>query len=482
MPQSIQAAISNPNLIIKEKCKRSLATFIKYAWQVLEPAQPYMHGWHLDAMAEHLQAITQGKLTRLLFNVPPGTMKSLMTSVFWPAWEWGPADLPHYRIIGASHEQSLAIRDNLKMRRLIESEWYQSLWPISLTKDQNAKLNFENESNGFRQACAVQSMTGRRGDRVIWDDPHSVEGALSDAECETTIRVFKETLPTRLNNPDKSAIVITMQRLKIKDVSGYILANDLGYEHLMLPMEFEVNRKCYTSIGFEDPRKINGELLFPERFPQFVVDRDKKVMGSYATAGQFQQRPAPLGGGMCKEEWWKYWEVLPKINYSIIVADTAMKTKEQHDYSVFQLWGCGIDKGYYLIDQIRGKWESPQLKIQFIAFWNKCKSNPDYKLRQAIIEDKSSGTGLIQTIKQEGKIPIKEIKRDTQDKISRFSSVTPIIEAGYVYLPKNADFLSDLLDETSTFPNGSHDDQVDVVSDALDQLHNIKREFTARVI
>lgn len=468
--------------IIKERSSRSLSYFIKQAWDVLEPGIPYVHGWHIDGLADHLEAVTNKQINRLLTNIPPGMMKSLMTSVFWPAWEWGPKALAHKRFIGASHEQGLAIRDNLKMRRLIESEWYQSLWPVNLTKDQNAKIKFENDKGGFRQACAVTSMTGNRGDTVNWDDPHSVEDAHSDTEIKNTLRVFNETLPTRLNNPIESAIVITMQRLRQNDVSGHIIASELGYTHLCLPMEFEPSRKCYTSIGFKDPRTIDGELLFPERFPRDVVDRDKKVMGSYAVAGQFQQSPSPLGGGIFKEIWWQYYDLLPKIKYSIIIADTAMKTGEQNDYSVFMMWAYGDDGNVYLIDILRGKWEAPQLLTQFIAFWNKYKAIPEMKLRNAAIEDKSSGTGLIQTIKQKYKIPVKPIKRDTKDKVSRAIAITPQIESGYVFLKRSAHWLSDFLDETSKFPNGDHDDQVDCLSDGLDQIFNTIKEYNVRVI
>ena len=173
---------------------------------------------------------------------------------------------------------------------------------------------------------------------------------------------------------------------------------------------------------------------------------------------------------------------VPKMKYSIIIADTAMKTKEQNDYSVFMLIGLGENGNAYIIDILRGKWEAPQLLTQFVAFYNKHKANKEIKLRHAAIEDKSSGTGLIQTIKQTHKIPVKAIKRDTQDKVSRAMAITPNIESGYVYLKKDAPWLSDLLSETSSFPNGSHDDQVDVIADGLDQIFNTKREFNVRVI
>lgn len=274
--------------IEREECK-SLAFFIRRAWKSLEPAQPYCHGWHIDALAEHLEAVTAGKIKRLLINIPPGTMKSMMVGVMWPAWEWGAMGNKSNRIIGASHEAKLATRDNLHMRRLVASPWFQSLWPTILTSDQNEKTFFQNIDMGWRQSCAVTSMTGRRGDRVIWDDPHSVEDAYSQAALETATRVFRETLPTRLNNPDSSAIIIVMQRLAEDDVSGEIVRGDFGYEHLMLPMEYEPGRACKTSIGFSDPRKEEGELLFPARFSREVVDRDKKIMGPHAVAGKLNR-------------------------------------------------------------------------------------------------------------------------------------------------------------------------------------------------
>jgi len=176
-------------------CRQSLATFVRLAWHVVEPAQPYIHGWHIDAVCAHLEAVTRGDINRLLINIPPGTMKSLLVGVFWPAWEWGAMGLPATRFVAASHSQEFAVRDTLKMRRLVASEWYQTRWPVELTKDQNEKTKFENASTGFRQAMAMSSLTGTRGDRVIIDDPHSIEGALSDADRTRTLRVFTETVP-----------------------------------------------------------------------------------------------------------------------------------------------------------------------------------------------------------------------------------------------------------------------------------------------
>lgn len=451
----------------REISGRSLSDFLKLAWPVLEPGQPYVHGWHMDAMALHLEAVAKGDINRLLINIPPGTSKSTLCGVIFPAWLWGPHGKPSSRFIGAGHEQGLAIRDNRKCRLLVESDWYQARWPMKLTSDQNEKTYFENAHTGFRQATAVASMTGRRGDFVLWDDPHSPEKAYSQANRETATRVFNETLPNRLNNPDRSAIIVVMQRLHSDDVSGHILAKDLGYEHLMLPMEFEPDRRCVTSIGWQDPRTEAGELLFPDRFPRGVVDRDKRAMGEFATAGQFQQRPSPRGGGIFKDEWWRYWLALPKLTHRAVYVDTAQKTKQENDYTVLQCWGFGRDGGAYLIDQVRGKFEAPELLVQARAFWNKHKGRDRQTgaLREMKVEDKVSGTGLIQTLRREG-IPIREIPRAT-DKLTRAYDAAPQIENGNVYLPEQAAWLSDFLAEASAFPNGAHDDMLDPLMDAV---------------
>lgn len=215
--------------ISREECEDSLAEFIKQAWHVVEPANPYVHNWHIDFITHHLEAVTNGEITRLLINVPPGAMKSLIVNVFWPSWEWMKS--PQTRYLCTSHSQNLAIRDSTKMRRLVTSEWYKSRWGdvVELTGDQNAKTKFENTQTGFREAVAFQSLTGVRADRVTIDDPHSVDSAMSDVQRQSTIETFLEAVPTRLTNPKKSAIVVIMQRLHTEDVSGVILDKNLGY-------------------------------------------------------------------------------------------------------------------------------------------------------------------------------------------------------------------------------------------------------------
>jgi len=455
----LQLAEADWLAIEREACSRSLSTFIRRAWAVLEPGQPYVHGWHIDAMAEHLEAVTAGQITRLLINIPPGTMKSLMTGVLWPAWEWGPRGLAHQRFIGASHEATLATRDNLRMRRLVQSEWFQSLWPLAFTGDQNEKTYFENERTGWRQSCAVKSMTGRRGDRVAWDDPHSVEDAHSKAALAEAERVFSETLPTRLNNPDRSTIVITMQRLHEADISGVILSRDLGYDHLCLPMEWEAPRKA-TSIGFVDPRTQVGELLFPERFPRAVVDRDKKVMGAYAVAGQLQQRPAPPGGE----------EFQPDM-IGVIDALPAGRIRWCRGWDL----GATEGAGSYTAGVKVGLLEDGR-----VVFADARREQFAVHKRDAFIKAtaQQDGKGILQSLPQDpgqaGKTQVAgfaallighecHFSTESGEKTVRARPLASQVNAGNAVMVRGA-WNRDFTDELRTFPNGLYSDQVDAAS------------------
>jgi hypothetical protein len=480
--------------IEREYCSLRLINFVERAWPLIEPGTEFVNGWAMGAVCEHYQAITEGQIKRLLVELPTGLSKSTISQVMFPPWEWGPRGLGHLRTISASYEIGNALRDNRKTRIIIESDWFQSLWPLKLTTDQNTKGYFENEHRGFRQCCAIGSMTGKRGDRVNWDDPISVLNAKSSVEIANANYIFSRVLPTRLNSQVDSTISVMLQRVAKNDVAA--AAREQGYVCLMLPMEFESKRKCYTSIGFEDPRTEEGQLLFPERFPREAVEQLKIALGSDGYASQMQQRPNPEGGGIIKTKWFGYYENLPEIQYREIYADTAMKTGEQHDYSVFQCWGKGKNGNIYLIDQIRGKWEAPELKRQAIAFWIKM-SGLDVRthgqLRRICIEDKASGTGLIQSIRAEGRIPIFPIKEEdkrttesrnkrkedskqervSKDKYTRVYAITPILEAGMVYLQKDAPYLFDFLEECESFTADDthpHDDQVDPMVYAINGM------------
>ena len=456
--------------IEREYCKRSFSGFIQRGWRHIDP-QPYMHGWHMDALAEHLEACAKGEITRLLINIPPGTSKSMATSVFFPAWLWGPHEWPQARVIGASYEQGLATRDNRRNRQLIESEWFQKHWPIKFTSDQNEKTYFENTERGFRQASAVKSMTGRRGDFVVWDDPLSPEKAYSEVERDTANRVFAETLPSRLVDPSKSVIIIIMQRLHEADVSGYIMARDLGYEHLCLPMEYEPERQCVTSIGFRDPRTTDGELLFPERFPREVVDRDKAVMGSFATAGQFQQRPVPREGGMFKHSWFRIVKAVPAGTKFLRGWDLAASTKSDSPYTAGVKIGKTPDGRFVIADAKRERLEAGGVRRL---------------IRNTASQD---GVSCLISIPQDpgqaGKAQAQDIVRDlagftaryspeSGDKATRADPLAAQAEAGNVDILQG-EWNQAFLDEICAFPFGEYMDQVDAASRAFNELASAPR-------
>ena len=218
---------------------------------MLEPSTPLAWGWALDAMCDLLEANARGEAKDVLINVFPGAMKSLLTDTFLPAYMWGPLNIPSTRFISASYAQALSIRNMGYARQLMNSEWYQARWgdQWGWLKDRNEKTNYANDKTGWRVASSVGSaLTGWRGDRIIIDDPHSPQSVESDAERESALAWFTETLPTRVNDPKKSSTIVIMQRLHEEDISGLILTKDFGYTHLMLPMEFEPDRKCLSLI------------------------------------------------------------------------------------------------------------------------------------------------------------------------------------------------------------------------------------------
>ena len=488
----------------KRMCELSFVEFIKQAWHVIEPGQEYLHNWHIEAIAAHLTAITEESMidderyyNRLLINVPPGAMKSLLCNVLWPSWEWGPRNMPYLRYVCASHAMPLAVRDSVKMRRLVASEWYQTRWGdrVTLTGDQNEKIKYETTATGFRQAVAFEGMTGARGDRVIIDDPHSVSSASSEQKRATTIETFEQAVPTRLNNPDRSAIVVIMQRLHEEDVSGVIIEKQLGYDHIMIPMEYDPDRAAPTMLGWEDPRTEKGELMFPARFPKHVVDRDKKIMGTYAASGQFQQLPTPEDGGIIKRKHWQLWEdpKFPPFDYIIASLDTAYTEKTENDPSAMTVWGIWTDdpkthatrvmgkNGYHIVRTYDEKEVPPRIMLMYA--WQQHLEMPEliqkvsdtcqrWKVSRLLIENKSVGMPVARELRRmySGRdFGVQLEDPGSIDKMARLYSVQHLFEEGLVYCPDKA-WADEVISQCMRFPKAKHDDLVDTVSMAMRYL------------
>lgn len=490
----------------------SLASFIRGGWHVLEPGRAYSHGWHIDAISDHLKAITDGQLARLIINVPPGTMKSLTVGVFWPAWEWGPLNKPHLRTIATSYKEGLAKRDNIKARRLIQSGWFQERWgdQFAMMPDQNSTLKFENDRSGFRAAMSFQSLTGERGDRVIIDDPMSVDMAKSEAERVGAKETFLEAVPSRLSDPKSSAIVLVMQRLHEEDTTGVALAKNLGYEHLMLPMEYEPERRCYTVVkpsgrdvdalrgrydagkqtwyfeGSEIPesrreyveksewkevyphdfRKVEGELLFPDRFPREVVERDKVSIGSIGHAGQNQQRPAPRDGGMFKRSYFSIVGAVP-IG-TVFVRGWDLAATEDGDGA--RTAGVKIGRmpdGKFIIAHVAADRVSPAGVRTLI------KNTAEQDGRDCLVTmPKDPGqAGKDQAQQLVAMLAGYRAKAtpESGDKVTRAEPLSAQCEAGNVVLLEGA-WNGMFLDEVEVFPNGKLKDIVDASSRAFNEL------------
>lgn len=453
---------------VRRKSER-LHGFMHEFWHVLEPGVQFKTGWAIEAMCDHLEAVTRGDITRLIINVPPGMSKSLMTAVFWPAWEW--TTQPHMRVLSTAYKTELAERDSKKFGTLVTSPFFRTVYGHIFRTTKATTTDVENDHRGFRKAMAFQSLTGSRGNRVIIDDPLSVDQAKSATELRNVADTFTEAVPSRLNDPEKDAIVMIMQRLHTQDPSGLALEHDLGYEHLMLPMEFEPDRKCYTSIGFEDPRKEEGELLFPERFTPEVVMRDKHAMssvnGSYAVAGQYQQRPAPRGGGMFKLEWFKFLPTKPPMRKMVRGWDFA--ATEDASAARTAAVGMGIDEeGRFVIWDVTKDRLSPAGVEKLLHTI----SHLDGRTVKGVIPKDPGQAGKMQVehwLKTALAGFTYHAEPQTGSKEVRAEPLAAQFEVGNVYLvegPWNKEFI----DECTIFPAGKFKDQVDAAASAFTAL------------
>ena len=488
-----KASLSQEQQVLAEKQAGSLRLFSQYAWQIVEPKTNFVPGWHIDAICEHLEAVSRGEIRQLLINMPPRHMKSLLVSVFWPCWEW--INHPEIRWLFSSYGSSLSVRDNLKSRRILKSPWFLQRWGdrFSLTGDQNTKTRYENDKTGYRIATSVNgATTGEGGDRIICDDPHNVREAPSQLIRDSTISWWDEAMSTRVNNPQTSARVIIMQRVHQEDLSGHVLEQG-GWEHLCLPARYESNHfaavvpidineirpveeipteKRQTSIGWEDPRDEDGELLWPQRFNEEELAKLERIMGPYAAAGQLQQRPSPAEGGILKRSWFKFYRKMPPIDFFDTVIqswDMSFKGKNSSDPVVGQIWGRhGSD--VYLLHQTRGRMG---FSVAVKAVQRVTDEWPQANLK--LVEDKANGPAIIESL--QGEIAGIVAVNPRTSKEERVEAITPFLQAGNVWLPDSsiAPWIDDFVEECAAFPNGSHDDQVDAMTQAVWRLLNSLR-------
>ena len=446
----------------REAAAGRLREYVKQVWHVLEPTHVYVHGWHIDAICEHLEAVSIGQIRNLMIMIQPRHMKSLLASVMWPTWDW--IKSPSRRWLNASYAQSLSIRDNVKSRRVIQSPWYQNHWGQNyrLTGDQNAKERYENDRTGYRLATSVGgSATGEGGDIIVVDDAHNLKERHSTIKRETVIDWWDNVMSTRLNDPLTGAQVVIGQRCHHADLMGHIEEQG-GFEILRLPTEFVPKTMCITSLPWRDPRTKAGELLWKARFPEPAIAALKKKLGSYGASAQLQHRPSPEEGGIIKRWWWKFYTERPARFDEIIQSwDMTFKDKKTCDFVVGQVWGR-VGANRYLLDRVRGQLSFTATK-RAVRSLSECHPQAFTKL----VEDTANGPAIIDDLKSSitGLIPV----NPEGDKTSRLYACEPDIEAGNVFLPnpEQCPWVRDLIEEVCSFPEWPYDDDVDSMTQAL---------------
>lgn len=518
----------------RQECEDDLYTFLRRGWKYLD-ASPFTPGWPIEAVAKHLMAVTDGHIRRLIINIPPRCAKSSLVSCAFPAWTWTqqtptPTSGPGVQFLTASYAQQLSLRDSVKCRRLIESQWFQKRWGerFHLVGDQNTKTRFDNDKRGSRLATSVGSaLTGEGGSIIIVDDPNAAQEAFSEAKIHETIEWWDSALSTRLNDPKTGCFVIIQQRLAENDLTGHILEKDVGnWTHLMLPMKYEPHRSFHTvlvpadksddgeAVLWQDPRTEEDELLWPERFGELEVQTLEKQLGPWAAAGQLQQRPEVKGGGVIKVEWWEPWEAAayPPMDFIVAALDTAYTTKQENDFSAMTVWGVfsqetaapapkQITRDGVVVDVLMedgdGSFVTQQLevnrffgerhaKVMMMYAWQAklelhelvtkvAETMKKLKVDKVLVENKAAGYSVAQELRRlynHEKWAVQLDDPKGTDKLARLYSIQHLFADGLIYAPDKA-WSRMVIDQVAAFPKAKHDDLVDTVSMAIRHLRQI---------
>ena len=446
--------------LLRALLRSNLPAFVRKVFATLESGQTYVPNWHLEAIAYQLERARRGEITRLIINMPPRSLKSITTSVAFPAFVLGHD--PSRRIICVSYSGDLAKKHANDFRAVLEAPWYQMLFERTRIGQKDSETEIELTARGFRLATSVGgTLTGRGGDIIIIDDPLKPDDAYSEAKRNAANEWFKNTLLSRLDDKRTGAIIIVMQRVHMDDLTGFVTSQSDEWEVLNLPAIAEVDEDIPISPTEVHHRK-KDEALSPEREPRSILENLKVQLGSDAFSAQYQQAPVPPGGAMIKRSWIQRYVDLPVQRERSLVLqswDTANKGGPENDFSVCTTWFVTRDKRWYLIDVWRRRVDYPDLKVSVQTLAAR------HKARRVLVEDAGSGTFLFQELRGEvdGIVAIKP----ERDKIVRMSVVSAKFQSGLVFLPERAPWLADFEAELFAFPGSRHDDQCDSVSQAL---------------
>jgi len=485
----------------RDRLEGSFSYFVKAAWKILEPTTTLVWNWHMETVCGYLQALYEDRLRcpRLIINIPFGTSKSLLASVMWHAWIW--AKDPSRRFLASSNSDSLVIRDNNKVRSLVECEWFRAFWGEKVLPDKSQwdKRYFQNTKLGFREGVTFgSSVIGKRGDVQIIDDPTDASRAFSDLIIAETNERWNQGMVSRVNDMQRSMRLLIMQRLRTNDLTGHLLTESgFDWVHLVIPMEY----KGYPTfdpvkdIGEEaahlaDPRTKAGEPLDPVRYPKHVLKALRKELGDYGWAGQMQQDPTPIGGGIIRKSWWVKWEDMhgwskhntghrpaPLFKHVFWSWDTAFSTEDRkrNAFTAGTKWGLFWDEGeqrdkLMLLDRWHERVPFGPLKKRIMQA---SKKDTDAHL----IERKGSGISVIQELRRNRKIKVRSYDpRPDGSKEERAHLCTAHFDAGMVVYPDRK-WAQQLIELVAAFPTGAPPsaDYTDTVTQAI--LYVIRRQW-----
>lgn len=450
-----------------EICRRSFYQFVKRSFHVVE-TDPFVDGWHIKAICQYLEALYYGNIPDLIINVPPRHMKSLLVNVFFPAWVW--IKDPAKKFLFTSYSEDLVIRDSEKCKKLIQSDWYQERFDVQLELKPDTTTKFANVRGGYRYSFGFGgSITGQGGDFICMDDPLKATEADSEAVRKKVNSDYDNAVSNRLNNPKTGRRILIMQRLHELDLVGHIQSEKkLGWEHLILPAEYE-GELFQSSIGFKDPRTEAGELLWKERFGVKEITELKATLGERGTAGQLQQRPSPAGGFIYKRDWFPRLADNDSVIGTYISWDTAESISADAAYSCGGVFELRADYTLFPREVVRKRILFPQLQQEIEELASKYRST----LSGVVIEYKSSGVQIVQTLKQNSPQWLSDVIfpfTPKGDKDARQFQAASYCEKGCVYFPHPSEkfgWLKEFEDEIFMTPSSAFRDQSDMFAQMI---------------
>lgn len=448
---------------------KNFLEFLQKVFYTINPGYDFINSWHIQLMSEYLKTIEDGNINRLIVNVPPRSLKSLCISVAWPAWILG-ID-PTKKIIVASYTKELSVKHSLDCRDVMRSDWYQETFPNTIIpKGKDTQRKFHTTMNGFRYATSIcGTLTGEGADVIILDDPQTPYQASNKKSQKKVNDWYDQTLSSRLNNRKKGVILLIMQRLHQMDLSHHLLGKNM-FEHLKIPVmahediSYKINDLTYN---FAKGSILNG-------LKEEEITSLKQELGSFAYNAQYMQNPINVDSQLFKSSWINRYEYLPLSGYFVQSWDCASKAGFNNDYSVCTTWKV-FENNFYLVDVLRERLNYVDLKRMTVDYANIY--NPD----AILIEDKASGQQLLQEL--HSIIPQAVIAiSPKQDKVTRAISVSPVFESRKIYFPIAQNWLPDYEAELFSFPNSSHDDQVDSTTQFLNWITKRFPDRTMKVL